>query len=164
MTANWYESLPKKRMGAGVLFFDDAGRLLIVKPTHKDHWSVPGGTVDANESPQAAAEREVKEELGLEVRTRFLCVDYVHATSEKSENLQFIFDGGVLTSEQIEQIRLDENELGEWRFAPVEEALLLLSEKLRRRIPRCLEAKTRGTGLYLENGKSTEVYDAGDRP
>jgi hypothetical protein len=30
-------------MSAGVLFFDEAGRLLIVEPTYKPNWEIPGG-------------------------------------------------------------------------------------------------------------------------
>jgi 8-oxo-dGTP diphosphatase len=46
-----------------VLFRDAAGRVLLVKPTYKNGWEIPGGYVDAGESPRAAAAREVKEEL-----------------------------------------------------------------------------------------------------
>lgn len=155
MTNNWYETLPKKRMGVGVLFFDESDRLLIVKPDYKDHWSIPGGTIDANESPRAAAIREVKEEVGLEVPgVRFLCIDYVHATPDKSENLQFIFHGGILTQEQIATIQLDGKELAEWRFASIDEARPLLSQKLATRIPHCLAARVAKSGIYLESGQS----------
>jgi 8-oxo-dGTP pyrophosphatase MutT (NUDIX family) len=51
-------------MGAAVLFTDTGGRVLLVEPTYKDYWEVPGGAVDADESPYDAAVREVKEELG----------------------------------------------------------------------------------------------------
>jgi 8-oxo-dGTP pyrophosphatase MutT (NUDIX family) len=52
-------------MAAGVLLTDAAERVLIVEPVYKDYWEIPGGTVDANESPYAAACRELVEELGL---------------------------------------------------------------------------------------------------
>jgi 8-oxo-dGTP diphosphatase len=55
------------RVAAGVLFRDAVGRVLLVKPTYKDGWEIPGGYVEAGESPRAAAAREVKEELGLAV-------------------------------------------------------------------------------------------------
>jgi 8-oxo-dGTP pyrophosphatase MutT (NUDIX family) len=44
-------------MGAGVLLSDQRGRVLLV-----------GGIVEADESPYAAAVRELKEELGLATR------------------------------------------------------------------------------------------------
>lgn len=65
-------------MGAAVLFTDPAGRVLLVEPTYKDYWEVPGGAVDADESPYDAAMRELKEELGLSVSPgRLLVVDWV---------------------------------------------------------------------------------------
>ena len=50
--------LPRKRVGAGVLFFDAEGRVLLVEPTHKDDWEIPGGWVEADESPYESAIRE----------------------------------------------------------------------------------------------------------
>lgn len=42
-----------------------AGRVLLVQPTYKPTWEVPGGSVEAGESPAAAAAREVAVELGV---------------------------------------------------------------------------------------------------
>jgi ADP-ribose pyrophosphatase YjhB (NUDIX family) len=57
----YQETLPKKRISAGCLFFDDRGRLLVVNPTYKDTWEIPGGVVEENESPREAVIREVVE-------------------------------------------------------------------------------------------------------
>lgn len=49
---------------------DDGGRLLLVRRAHepwRDHWTAPGGFCDETEHPIAAAERETREETGLEV-------------------------------------------------------------------------------------------------
>ncbi|MEV6596890.1 NUDIX hydrolase [Actinoplanes sp. NPDC051346] len=63
MTHDFTTTLPRKRMGAAVLLSDDRGRVLLVEPTYKDHWEIPGGAVEADESPYAAAMREVDERL-----------------------------------------------------------------------------------------------------
>jgi len=55
-------SLARKRMAAGALFRDGAGRPLLVDPVYKDTWDLPGGAVEAEESPHAACRREVAEE------------------------------------------------------------------------------------------------------
>lgn len=47
--------LPRKRMGAGVLFFDGSGRVLLVDPVYKPQWEIPGGVVEGGESPRDAA-------------------------------------------------------------------------------------------------------------
>ncbi|MGH3757484.1 NUDIX domain-containing protein [Actinophytocola sp.] len=56
--------LARKRMAAGVLFRDKAGRVLLVEPSYKPNWEIPGGAVEADESPWDAAVRELGEELG----------------------------------------------------------------------------------------------------
>ncbi|MGH8916952.1 MAG: NUDIX domain-containing protein, partial [Actinomycetes bacterium] len=58
-------SLNRKRMTAGVLFRDTMGRVLLVEQSYKPDWGSPGGAVDADESPWAAAARELSEELGM---------------------------------------------------------------------------------------------------
>jgi ADP-ribose pyrophosphatase YjhB (NUDIX family) len=55
----------------GAIVHDSAGRLLLIRrghPPHEGMWSVPGGRVEAGESPEAAVAREVAEETGLRVR------------------------------------------------------------------------------------------------
>jgi len=65
------------RVAAGVLFRDAQGRVLLVKPTYKDGWDIPGGYVEPGESPKQAARREVLEELGIEPPIgRLLVVDW----------------------------------------------------------------------------------------
>ena len=55
MPNDFTATLPRKRMGAGVLLSDELGRVLLVEPTYKPSWEVPGGVVEADESPRAAA-------------------------------------------------------------------------------------------------------------
>ncbi len=38
---------------------------LAIKPAHRDRWQLPKGTIDAGESPEMAAVREVHEEGGV---------------------------------------------------------------------------------------------------
>ena len=53
-TPEFYKSLPTKHVGAGCLFCDDLGRVLLVNPVYKDPWEIPGGGVEIDESPLAA--------------------------------------------------------------------------------------------------------------
>ena len=141
-------------MAAGALFFNDKNEILIVKPSYKNNWEVPGGVVEENESPLQACIREVREELGFKMDTiEFLCVDYGRATSQKSEYLQFIFFGGKLTAKEISSIRLPKDELAEYKFATIAESSLLLSASMSKRISLCLAALKEKKGLYLEDAK-----------
>lgn len=100
------------RTAAGVLFRDAAGRVLLVKPSYKDGWDIPGGYVEPGESPLRAARREVSEELGINVEVGpLLVVDWAPHPNE-GDKLLFIFDGGQLndgsarpSDDEIEEIR-----------------------------------------------------------
>lgn len=57
----------------GAIVIDDAGRLLLVRranPPAQGTWSLPGGRVEAGESWEAAAVRELREETSLTGRVQ----------------------------------------------------------------------------------------------
>ena len=71
--------MPKKRVGAGVAIVHQNLRILLVEPTYKDTWEVPGGMVELDESPRQGARRECLEELGFDVEIgRLLVIDWVN--------------------------------------------------------------------------------------
>ncbi len=127
---DFYDKLPKKRIAAMGIIRNDAGKILIVKPTYRDKWLLPGGIVEQNESPWQCCTREILEELGIKVPpVRFLAVDYkaAKATTDKIiEGLFFVFDCGKLPAEKISRIRLPKKELSNYLFADLEEAKKLL--------------------------------------
>ena len=140
-------------MGAAVLLSDPSGRVLLVEPTYKDYWEIPGGCVDVDESPHTAVGRELKEELGLVVPLgRLLVTDWVKPREGRTEGMMFVFDGGVLASEQAEQIHLPPDELRRWAWCTDQEAAAGLSELLARRIAAAMRARAEGTCVYLESG------------
>ena len=59
--------LPRKRAISQMLIRDADGRVLLCQLTYKRDWDLPGGVVEVGESPRLAVQREVEEELGLEV-------------------------------------------------------------------------------------------------
>lgn len=141
---------PRKRVGADVLFRDEAGRILLVDPRYKPDWDLPGGMAEANEPPLDAAIREVREELGIEyVGGRLLVVDWVAPHGPWDDSLMFVFDGGVLTTEQQANIALRDNELSEYRFVRDEEAKSLLRPYVWRRLDAAIEALNGPTAFYL---------------
>ena len=91
-----------------------------VEPVYRDTWDVPGGVVEAEESPHAACRREVAEEIGLERPLgRVLAVDWVQMEDlDYPEGLVVIYDGGVLTPREISGIRVPAEELADFALVP----------------------------------------------
>lgn len=146
-------SLPRKRMAAGALFRDAAGRVLLVQPTYKPTWEIPGGIVEAEESPTRACRREVVEELGLDRPVgRVLAVDWVPSRPGRPEGLMLVYDGGVLTETEIAAIRLPADELASHAFVEPDRVPEAAGVLLARRVAACLEAIATGVPVSLEDG------------
>lgn len=147
---DYIDGLDKKRMAAAVMLFNDKQELLIVKPTYKQAWTIPGGTINLNESPRDGAIRETREEIGLEIgNISFICVDY--KVDKYGESLQFMFYGGVLNKDQINKVQLQAEELSEYKFVNVDDVINFLSPSLGKRTIKCLDALKDGKAIYLEN-------------
>lgn len=149
----YYKELPKKRVSAGILLFNEKGELLIVKTNYKEHWSLPGGVADADESPRDACLREVEEEVGLTLKEiEFVCVDYCSQSGDRSEALHFLYTGRELAEDEIAGIHLGASEIEQCRFVGPAVAIKLLSNNFNERLPKCLLAIENRTPIYLENG------------
>jgi 8-oxo-dGTP diphosphatase len=146
-------TLPRKRMTAGVLLRDGAGRVLLVEPTYKNHWELPGGAVEADESPYDAVIREVTEELSVVVAPgRILVVDWVPPLADRTEGVIVVYDGGVVEPGFAAQIRLNRGELRSWAWSTLAEADTRLSPLLARRVRAAVRAAEDGATTYLEDG------------
>jgi 8-oxo-dGTP diphosphatase len=146
-------SLARKRMAATAFLRDEQGRVLLVNPSYKEMWDLPGGAVEADESPHAACRREVAEELGLDRPPGpILAVDWVASRPERPEGLLVVYDGGVLPEAEISMIVLADGELTEFAFVAPDEVATLVTPLLARRVASCLEALAAGTVAALENG------------
>jgi 8-oxo-dGTP diphosphatase len=144
--------LPAIPASAGALIFDRGGRLLILKPTYKSGWSIPGGVMEADgETPWDACRREVREECGLEVRGgRLACVDFHPGRPGHPGGIRFLFDCGAADEADLAAIALQPEEIAEHRLVPLDEALDLLRPAIRRRV----RAATRERRcVYLEDGR-----------
>src|SRR6185312_5620352 len=151
--AQYVASLARKRMAASAFFRDVAGRVLLVDPVYKDPWDLPGGAVEAEESPHAACRREVLEELGLDrPPRRVLAVDWVPSQPERPEGLVIVYDGGVLSTQEAAAIRLADGELSRFAFVDRDAVAGLVTPLLARRVAACLDAVEAGSVAALENG------------
>jgi ADP-ribose pyrophosphatase YjhB (NUDIX family) len=141
----------RKRVAADLLIRDEAGLILLVEPTYKKDWDVPGGMAEANEPPRAAAERELQEELDLVVQAgRLLVLDWDAPHGPWDDQLVFIFDGGTLTGEQVGSLRIADEELASFEFVTVGEAVRRLRADMAGRLIRALKTVESGETDYGE--------------
>ncbi len=153
-------SLPRKRMGAGTLFWDERGHILLVKPNYKPGWEIPGGIVEQDESPLACCQREIGEELGLDwpndrwPNGRLLIIDYNSPTENKTESLMFIFAGGLLTPADTAQIQLPPAELVDFAFFDPAELPEAMTPTLCKRVLAAWRQVKANGAIYLENQES----------
>lgn len=145
----WYAQLATQYAAAGALITDPDGDVLLVKPSYRDHWTLPGGMVEHGETPEIACAREISEELGLELPVgRLLVIDWAPALARRPRPIvYFLFDAGVLHGETA--IRLPEDELDRYAFLRPGQALTRVATYTAARIPAALAARELGTTTYL---------------
>ncbi|HEX3981852.1 MAG TPA: NUDIX hydrolase [Acidimicrobiales bacterium] len=145
--------IPRIPASAGGLIRDAEGRLLILKPTYKSGWTIPGGQIEADgESPWEGCRREVLEETGLTTDTgRLVCVDFLRPKGHRPGGLRFLFDCGTVGESARGEIVLQVEEISAHRWVTPAGADRLLSGPVGRRVAQGLAAST-GT-VYLEEGR-----------
>lgn len=141
------------RMAAGVLFFDEADRVLLVRPSYKPGWDIPGGYVEPGESPKQACAREVEEELGITPPIGSLLVVDWAPHPDEGDKMLFVFDGGLLAADHQSGIRPDPAEVAEWRFQTADALEELMPARLSRRLVTALSARRDGHAAYAEHGR-----------
>jgi 8-oxo-dGTP diphosphatase len=145
-------AIPRIPASAGGLIGDGDGRILILKPTYKSGWTIPGGQIEADgESPWDGCRREVLEETGLTVASgRLVCVDFLRPRAHRPGGLRFVFDCGSIGAGERDGIVLQAEEIGDHRWADPDEACRLLSGPVGRRVGQVLAATD---PVYLEEGR-----------
>lgn len=154
-TFSYYDGQAKLVGAAGVVFCDVGGSVLLLKPTYKAVWHLPGGIMEPDETPRAAACREVREEIGLDVTVgRLLSVDHKSANADRPAGIQFVFDGGYLNAAQIACLQLDSDEIETCQFVPPMNAAGLVEPGgPAARMANTLAALSEGRTVYLEDGE-----------
>ena len=154
-TEEWAVSIgiPRIPASAGALIWDRKGRLLILKPTYKGGWTIPGGIIEADgETPWEACRRETREECGLEVRHgRLVCVDFLRPRPGRPGGMRFLFSCGTFRDSALSDIVLQKEEISAYRLARVDRALRRLSGPVRRRVTAAVNKP--GKLRYLEDGR-----------
>ena len=144
--------LARPRIAAGALFIDDQDRVLLVQPTYKQSWDIPGGYVEPGESPLHACVREVREELGIcPPIGRLLVVDWAPSEDE-GDKILFVFAGGQLDDDTVDKITLDPTELAAYGYHALDDLAGMMTDRLVRRITSSVRAGLDGLTRYLEHG------------
>jgi len=101
-----------RTLAAGAVVKDDAGRILLVRrarPPEAGRWTVPGGRVEAGETLEQAAAREVWEETGLRVRVEreLWALDLAHGPDvvyEIHDFLAHLVDGDLVAGDDAAEV------------------------------------------------------------
>lgn len=142
----------RKRVAAKVVIRDQAGCILLVDPTYKDYWDLPGGMVEANESPRVAAEREISEELGFQAKIgHLLGIDWIGEHGPWDDQLVFVFDGGIIADAVIKELRITDSEISGFGFFSAPNASRLLRRDVAQRLMRAVDSLETGQVSYLEH-------------
>ncbi|WP_019217065.1 (deoxy)nucleoside triphosphate pyrophosphohydrolase [Legionella tunisiensis] len=76
---------------AVAIIFDQEQRVLITRrPLHAAHggmWEFPGGKLEANELPEQALIREIKEEVDVDIRDYHFLAEVIHRYDTNTVNL-----------------------------------------------------------------------------
>ncbi|MFI0736738.1 NUDIX domain-containing protein [Streptomyces sp. NPDC021100] len=108
------------------------------------------GMAEANEAPDLAAVRELREELGPAVTVRgLLVVDWVAPHGPWDDQIAFVFDGGVLDAAVAAGLRPCDGELSEPAFVAPGRARGLLNSRMARRFAAAVASLGDGVSRHL---------------
>lgn len=142
------KNLPQKRWWSWALFFDKDWNILLLEPSYKDNWEIPGGIIEEDESPKETCIREIEEELWLDIQVwDLLCLEYQR---EEDDSYMFIFDWWVLSENDIKEIKIQESEIKSFEFLSLKDLKPKVLHKMFLRIQKAIEAKTKKTSIYYE--------------
>ncbi|WP_433393438.1 NUDIX domain-containing protein [Micromonospora sp. KLBMP9576] len=148
----WYANLPAFYAAAAAFITDQDGKVLLVKPTYRDHWSFPGGYVEEGEYPHVACAREIQEELGVVLAVKdLLVVDWAPPAGQRPRSIiSFTFDCGIVPDHA--GFDIPSQELDDLAFFRPSEAEQRLPENVVPRVRAAMKARVEQSPVYLAGG------------
>jgi 8-oxo-dGTP diphosphatase len=123
--------IPSIQVAAAVLR-DSQGRVLIAeRPAGKPlagFWEFPGGKIETGEEPRAALQRELREELGIEVRHAYRLLRYSYRYPEREVDLDVwrvtAWEGVAASQEGQDLAWVLSEDLRDWQLLPADEPIV----------------------------------------
>lgn len=147
-------TLPLKRVIVQGLVSDGAGRLLLCELTYKKDWDLVGGVAEPGESPVDSLQREVREELGVDLPVgELLAVDWLPPYRQWRDAILLVFDLGA-DPDLAARAVLQPTEVAALHWVSVEEAQGHVAPYVLRLLRSLREAHAAGPAgtVFLEDG------------
>ena len=124
----------------------------MVRTDYRSGLVLPGGVIEADESPAAAAEREVEEETGLVIAvTNLLVVEHLPANDAGPSGLRFVFDTKPVQPDP--QLIPQPGEVTQLLWLHSDDAIAQHTQRGRRRLALALHAAANVTTHYLDHNR-----------
>lgn len=145
-------SLPTKRLIVQGLVTDGAGRVLLCELTYKKDWDLVGGVAEPAESPVVSLQREIGEELGVDLPVGDLvAVDWLPPYRQWTDAVLLVFDLGA-HADLAERVTLQPSELRAVHWCTPQEASAHVAAYVARLLTSVLAAQAEGRTVFLEDG------------
>lgn len=150
----YYAGLARVRQGSGALITTHDGRVVMIDPSYRDFYEIPGGAVEVGEAAPDACARECREELGIEVRMgRLLVIDHQTDDGDRGDSVMFVYDGGSVAADVLTP-PLDDSEVRAVVCVDPVDLGVATIPRLAGRVRHALAARQNGTLVELVNGRA----------